>query len=570
MSRLGETRGTRFELVRHFLRRMVDGEWSSGPGQWQPVAASAFAFLLPAGVLLLDPRYAAKYRGFSALPSPDRFRAAALADELSLLTLAIAITGMLALLAWHSLFPTGRDYLALAGLPVRPRDIFIARFASVLLFSTAIVIAMNLLPTFFAPLVFVGRWQKNPSYLVNFVAQGISSGLACFFVFFALVALQGVLLNTLPGRLFLRFSSYAQGVLMAALLLAALYSGSIGDWGPKTMARLPQFGAWLPPVWFAGLHEYLQGDRDPFLTGMAVRAGTALLAAMGLTVLTYLISYRRYRKLLVEAPVWALRRRDRRWSLIRLVAREPQREAIMRFMATTMARSRSHRMIWLAYLGGAAAVMLNSSIIDGAVFAKSGGVRPALQFAAVFWPLGASVILLNGFRHVVSIPAELPANWIFQLTENQGRAYWMSAVERFVQLYAIVPIYLLVGPITFAVFGWAIAARMTVFQVLVSLTLFEILFYSWQQLPFTCSYVPGKKPLVGLLAKYMALLTVFVPLVSMIITAMSQFLELFLLYLPVFGGLWWFFRRRRREGWGEAKILYEELPRVVATLGLRG
>jgi hypothetical protein len=48
---------------------------------------------------------------------------------------------------------------------------------------------------------------------------------------------------------------------------------------------------------------------------------------------------------------------------------------------------------------------------------------------------------------------------------------------------------------------------MTVFQVLVSLTLFEILFYSWQQLPFTCSFVPGAQPLVGLLAKYMALLT---------------------------------------------------------------
>jgi hypothetical protein len=81
--------------------------------------------------------------------------------------------------------------------------------------------------------------------------------------------LQGVLLNTLPGRLFLRWSGYAQGVLISVLLLTALYSGSIGDWDPKTIARLPQFGAWLPPVWFAGLHEYLLGDRDPFLTAMA-------------------------------------------------------------------------------------------------------------------------------------------------------------------------------------------------------------------------------------------------------------------------------------------------------------
>jgi hypothetical protein len=45
---------------------------------------------------------------------------------------------------------------------------------------------------------------------------------------------------------------------------------------------------------------------------------------------------------------------------------------------------------------------------------------------------------------------------------------------------------------------------------------------------------------------------------------------LFLCYLQAFAGIWWFFRHRRREGWGEARILYEELPRVAASLGLRG
>ena len=31
---LESTHGVQFELVRHFLRRMFDGEWSSSPGQW--------------------------------------------------------------------------------------------------------------------------------------------------------------------------------------------------------------------------------------------------------------------------------------------------------------------------------------------------------------------------------------------------------------------------------------------------------------------------------------------------------------------------------------------------------
>jgi hypothetical protein len=70
MNWLGETRGTGFELVRHFLRRMLDGEWSSGPGQWLPVASSAFAALLPAGLLLLDPATRPDIGLFPLFPGP--------------------------------------------------------------------------------------------------------------------------------------------------------------------------------------------------------------------------------------------------------------------------------------------------------------------------------------------------------------------------------------------------------------------------------------------------------------------------------------------------------------------
>jgi hypothetical protein len=43
----------------------------------------------------------------------------------------------------------------------------------------------------------------------------------------------------------------------------------------------------------------------------------------------------------------------------------------------------------------------------------------------------------------------LRANWIFQITESEGLAEWMSAVERFVVAYAVAPIY----PILFPVCG---------------------------------------------------------------------------------------------------------------------
>lgn len=35
----------------------------------------------------------------------------------------------------------------------------------------------------------------------------------------------------------------------------------------------------------------------------------------------------------------------------------------------------------------------------------------------------------------------------------------------------------------------------------------------------------------------------------------------------MFGGLWIWLRRRRRKGWGQAKLIYEDTPRVVTEPG---
>jgi len=574
VSWLEETHGAQFELVRHFLRRMFDGEWSSSPGQWRSAAIGAFSLLLPAGLLLvregsLNPQIAFKYQLLAMAADTAGIRAAAMADELALITLLMCVTGLIALLEWQSLFPSGRDYMALASLPVRSRQVFTARFTSVLLFSAVIIAAMNLLPSLIAPMEFGGGWRLDSSYWLYAGAQALSSGLACFFVFFAILALQGVLLNVMPAGLFARVSVYVQGALAGLFLLAGFYSWSIKEWKPEIIAKLPEFGVWLPPVWFAGLHQRLNGDNDAFFTAMAQRAQIASAIAVVLAIAGYLISYRRYRKLLLEAPVRLATPGVWRWSVLRLLARSPRREAVMDFMVKTLARSRTHRLMWLVYLGAALAVVLNSSIIDGAIFVRSRGWSEALEFLVLFWPLACSIVVLNGFRQVLSIPSELPANWIFQITESQGRAEWMSAVERFVIAYAIAPIYLVLFPVAAYVLDWPLALRMTILQLLLSLSIFEVLFYSWQKLPFTCSYVPGERPLAGIVVKYMALLGVMVPAVSVLIAVGSQVLFLFPIYLGMFGALWIWLRRRRREGWGEAKLIYEDLPAVVTDLGIK-
>ena len=138
-----------------------------------------------------------------------------------------------------------------------------------------------------------------------------------------------------------------QGPLVAVFFLAGLYSWFIVDWKPETVARLPEFASWAPPVWFAGLHQALSGNRNPFFAAMASRGLAAVAAAAALSALLYLVSYRRYRKLLLENPDSA----RALWSFgaIRLVAGGPRQEAIIQFIATVLTRSRTHRLVLMAY-----------------------------------------------------------------------------------------------------------------------------------------------------------------------------------------------------------------------------
>ena len=142
MNYFGETRGINFELVRHFLARMFDSEMFPVRGGWRAAAIGAFAMAVPAGMLLLDPPYS--HPGLKIESSP-------VIDELAVLTFLFSVTGVLTLLAWQSLFPTRRDFLALAGFPARARQIFAAQFVSILIFAVIMVLAVSFLPSIIPP-----------------------------------------------------------------------------------------------------------------------------------------------------------------------------------------------------------------------------------------------------------------------------------------------------------------------------------------------------------------------------------------------------------------------------------
>src|SRR6516164_7670699 len=118
---LAETHSVGFELRRHFFARFFDSEFISSPGQAKVVAGGALAILISLSILFTQAYYH-KYLRLGALDDPQPFLLAELADVLFIITLAMLAMALFATLQWPSLFPGLRDYMALAGLPVRMRD----------------------------------------------------------------------------------------------------------------------------------------------------------------------------------------------------------------------------------------------------------------------------------------------------------------------------------------------------------------------------------------------------------------------------------------------------------------
>src|SRR6267378_1702432 len=175
---LDETHGASFELVRHFLASIFDSDMFSVPGEWQKVAAGLMAVLLSLGILAL-PTFMQSFNMMRAAGlSPLRIYGEMRSYELTFIAISIAITALLTALVWQSLFPSLRDCLALAALPLSASQIFVAKSGALLLAFAAFVLALNLPWAMMFAAATSGSWQQIAA---NFAATGGT----CVFVFFS-------------------------------------------------------------------------------------------------------------------------------------------------------------------------------------------------------------------------------------------------------------------------------------------------------------------------------------------------------------------------------------------------
>jgi hypothetical protein len=100
--------------------------------------------------------------------------------------------------------------------------------------------------------------------------------------------------------------------------------------------------------------------------------------------------------------------------------------------------------------------------------------------------------LLVGFRHVIRVPAELRANWGFQLAwRGQERAF-IAGVKIAAIVALAVPALLAVLPLFLMVLGPQVALMHLGLGLAGAIVLLEALMVSYEKVPFTCTYLPSE------------------------------------------------------------------------------
>jgi hypothetical protein len=549
---LRETHSPSFELLRHFLLRFFDSELVTSPGQTALAAIGASSMFFTWFPFVTGP-LKDKYARLSALAVPGPYRQALRADSLWLITLTMSAIGLLTAIKWQSLYPSLGDYRVIGWFPVRARQIFGAKLAALAIVATGAIVLLTLAPCLGFPALSGGRWAFEQSAGARAMALMTASAAACYLCFFALVATQGVLLNLLRPRRFLRITGSAQGLLAGSMLILIVLSFSIGPPWANAAVR-PEIAKWLPPVWFLGLCQAMSGDPDGAMHALARRAIVALAAVVALVLATYAVSYRRHRALMMEGgPAAGM---ERRWygAIFDLLVPDPRQQAVVVFLAKGFSSNGPHRMVLMGYGGFGLAILLSGTI------GMMGMVDGAHVMAARF--VCGHVILLTflliGLRHLFSIPVELKANWLFQIAEREGRRQWLRAVDRFVLFFGGMAMVVIPFPLEARLLGWRALSESALFAVF-GLLCYEAVFSSWEKLPFTCSYLPGKQPMWMAALKLLGLLALL-PVVNAVLLACLYNWALFASVFLVLAAVWVRFHRERREGWADIRLRYDEAP----------
>lgn len=326
----------------------------------------------------------------------------------------------------------------------------------------------------------------------SFLAYWAVMLMAGAFMFCSVLCLQGVAAQILPRRVFLRVAPLLQLLAFVGIVAGYLFqpigvgSGSVLD------AQSGGIQGWSPSYWFLGLFQ--QWRDSPMMGPLARRAWIASGSIGCATVLVWVAAYYRTMRRVVEEPDISPGGRAPVPGLPRFGG--PFGTAITQFSIRTMLRSRQHRLLLAFFTGVAFAVAI--------FFVKTPLAQREIAEVTTgdLWheptaPILTSTVVVLGLwllavRIGFSLPFEIGANWIFQVTPLRGQSHCLSARRRAMFVTGLLPALVFLAGACWAMWPWRPALAHAAVLSLLGAIIAEFCAGGAQKIPFTCSHLPGR------------------------------------------------------------------------------
>jgi hypothetical protein len=486
-------------LYRQFLFRVVDLELLSFQAQGD---ASKLLGQFAALLIFLGALFSMGILGLGDGRTP---RATLLVDawgmEHVLIATTMLVVGVFAVLSWDSAFPDKRDVLILAPLPVRPGTLFLAKVGASATALCVTVVALNGLAGMAWPLALsppnggILDLLLTTAVYRTFAAYWITVILAGAFVFGAVLCLQGLAVQLLPRRRFLRVSALLQMTSFGLLVSVYFLQPSLAT--PQDLIAPGNQGllAWLPSYWFLALFQQLNGSMHHAMVPLVRRAWIGLAVIGSGTAVTYLLAYLRMLPRIVEEP--DITPGSRRYGRLPGFGSSFD-TAVVQFSIRTLLRSRQHRLVLAFYLGIGFAITIR--------LMKTPAVRQQIS-ASINNPwhvmsgalLASSIVMMSawivGVRVVCSVPLDLRANWIFRIIPLPGTPECLASRRRTLIVLGLAPVWIGSAVLFLSLWSWKAAVYHLAILGLVGATIVEACLQGPQRIPFTCSWLPGRSNL---------------------------------------------------------------------------
>jgi hypothetical protein len=240
---------------------------------------------------------------------------------------------------------------------------------------------------------------------------------------------------------------------------------------------------WWPSYWFLGLFEAMNGWPMAAVNPMARRACAGLaLAACGAASM-FLLSYLRTIRKIVEEPDIVPGARGGVWLP---PFGNAVNTAVVQFAIRSLLRSRQHRVILGFYMG------IGFALVTMFARADIRGTPELGTIGMMALSLVIQCFAVAAVRLVITLPADLRANWVFRITAIAQPSEYAQATRRSVIVLSTLPVWLVAAASFFALCPWRVAAGHLAVLVVLGLALVDGSLIGFRKIPFTCSYLPGK------------------------------------------------------------------------------